>query len=171
MQRQGIKVDEGSLHEMSRDLNEHMQRTELELYETIGHTVNINSPQQLSDLLFNELGLPKTRRTKTGYSTDANALENMRGFHPVVDKILDYRQVSKLKSTYVDTLPELINPDTGRIHTSYNQVGSATGRMSSSDPNLQNIPIRTEMGKAGAQRLHGRGRARLGAVRRRLLAD
>ncbi len=147
MQRQGIKVDEGSLHEMSRDLNEHMQRTELELYETIGHTVNINSPQQLSDLLFNELGLPKTRRTKTGYSTDANALENMRGFHPVVDKILEYRQVSKLKSTYVDTLPELINPGTGRIHTSYNQVGSATGRMSSSDPNLQNIPIRTEMGK------------------------
>ena len=147
MQRQGIKVDEGSLHEMSRDLNEHMQRTELELYETIGHTVNINSPQQLSDLLFNELGLPKTRRTKTGYSTDANALEGMRGFHPVVDKILEYRQVSKLKSTYVDTLPELINPDTGRIHTSYNQVGSATGRMSSSDPNLQNIPIRTEMGK------------------------
>ena len=147
MQRQGIKVDEGSLHEMSRDLNEHMQRTEIELYETIGHTVNINSPQQLSDLLFNELGLPKTRRTKTGYSTDANALEGMRGFHPVVDKILEYRQVSKLKSTYVDTLPELINPDTGRIHTSYNQVGSATGRMSSSDPNLQNIPIRTEMGK------------------------
>ena len=147
MQRQGIKVDEGSLHEMSRDLNEHMQRTELELYESIGHTVNINSPQQLSDLLFNELGLPKTRRTKTGYSTDANALEGMRGFHPVVDKILEYRQVSKLKSTYVDTLPELINPDTGRIHTSYNQVGSATGRMSSSDPNLQNIPIRTEMGK------------------------
>ena len=147
MQRQGIKVDEGSLHEMSRDLNEHMQRTELELYETIGHTVNINSPHQLSDLLFNELGLPKTRRTKTGYSTDANALEGMRGFHPVVDKILEYRQVSKLKSTYVDTLPELINPDTGRIHTSYNQVGSATGRMSSSDPNLQNIPIRTEMGK------------------------
>ena len=147
MQRQGIKVDEGSLHEMSRDLNEHMQRTELELYESIGHTVNINSPQQLSDLLFNELGLPKTRRTKTGYSTDANALEGMRGFHPVVDKILEYRQVSKLKSTYVDTLPELINPNTGRIHTSYNQVGSATGRMSSSDPNLQNIPIRTEMGK------------------------
>ena len=147
MQRQGIKLDEGSLHEMSRDLNEHMQRTELELYESIGHTVNINSPQQLSDLLFNELGLPKTRRTKTGYSTDANALEGMRGLHPVVDKILEYRQVTKLKSTYVDTLPELVNPETGRIHTSYNQVGSTTGRMSSSDPNLQNIPIRTEMGK------------------------
>ena len=147
MQRQGIKLDEGMLHEMSRDLNEHMHRTEMELYQSIGHTVNINSPQQLSDLLFNELGLPKTRRTKTGYSTDANSLEGMKGLHPVVDKILEYRQVSKLKSTYVDALPELINPATGRIHTSYNQVGSATGRMSSSDPNLQNIPIRTEMGK------------------------
>ncbi|MDE2843731.1 MAG: DNA polymerase I [Chloroflexota bacterium] len=147
MQRRGIKLDEGMLHEMSRDLNEQMQRGELELYETIGHSVNINSPQQLSDLLFNELGLPKTRRTRTGYSTDANALENMKGLHPVVDKILEYRQVSKLKSTYVDTLPELIDPNTGRIHTSYNQVGSATGRMSSSDPNLQNIPIRTEVGR------------------------
>ncbi len=147
MQRQGIRVDEGMLHEMSRDLNESLARTETELYESIGHTVNINSPQQLSDLLFGELGLPKTRRTKTGYSTDANSLESMRGYHPVVDKILEYRQTSKLKSTYVDTLPELINPATGRIHTSYNQVGSATGRISSSDPNLQNIPIRTEEGR------------------------
>ena len=147
MQRQGIKVDVGMLHEMARDLNEQMHQTEMELYESIGHTVNINSPQQLSDLLFNEIGLPKTKRTKTGYSTDANSLENLKGHHPVVDKILDYRQISKLKSTYVDTLPELINPDTGRIHTSYNQVGSATGRMSSSDPNLQNIPIRTEVGR------------------------
>ena len=147
MQRHGIKVDAGSLHEMARDLNEQMHLTEMELYQSIGHTVNINSPQQLSDLLFNELGLPKTKRTKTGYSTDANSLENLKGLHPVVDNILDYRQISKLKSTYVDTLPELINPATGRIHTSYNQVGSATGRMSSSDPNLQNIPIRTEVGR------------------------
>ena len=147
MQRHGIKVDAGSLHEMARDLNEQMHQTEMELYQSIGHTVNINSPQQLSDLLFNELGLPKTKRTKTGYSTDANSLENLKGLHPVVDNILDYRQISKLKSTYVDTLPELINPATGRIHTSYNQVGSATGRMSSSDPNLQNIPIRTEVGR------------------------
>ena len=147
MQRNGIKVDVGMLHEMARDLNHQMQQTETELYESIGHTVNINSPQQLSDLLFKELGLPKTKRTKTGWSTDANSLESLKGLHPVVDKILDYRQTSKLKSTYVDTLPELINPGTGRIHTSYNQVGSATGRMSSSDPNLQNIPIRTELGR------------------------
>jgi DNA polymerase-1 len=124
-----------------------MAQTENELYQTIGHAVNINSPQQLSDLLFKELGLPRTRRTKTGYSTDANSLEALSGLHPVVDKILEYRQISKLKSTYVDALPEMINPRTGRIHTSYNQTGSATGRVSSSDPNLQNIPIRTELGR------------------------
>ena len=147
MQQHGIKVDEGVLHEMSRDLNQQMNQTEVELYESIGHTVNINSPLQLSDLLFKELGLPRTKRTKTGYSTDANSLEALKGLHPVVDKILEYRQISKLKSTYVDALPEMINPRTGRIHTSYNQTGSATGRVSSSDPNLQNIPIRTELGR------------------------
>jgi DNA polymerase-1 len=147
MQQHGIKVDEGILHEMARDLNQQMSQTEVDLYESIGHTVNINSPQQLSDLLFKELGLPHTKRTKTGYSTDANSLEGLKGHHPVVDKILDYRQIAKLKSTYVDALPEMINPRTGRIHTSYNQVGSLTGRMSSSEPNLQNIPIRTELGR------------------------
>ena len=147
MQRSGIRLDSGILHEMSGDLNQHMHETEMELYQSIGHTVNINSPQQLSDLLFKELGLPKTKRTKTGYSTDANSLESLKGLHPVVDQILEYRQISKLKSTYVDSLPELVNPNTGRIHTTYHQTGSATGRVSSSDPNLQNIPVRTELGK------------------------
>ena len=147
MQRRGIMLEEGALHEMSRDLNQQMQQTETELYQSIGHTVNINSPQQLSDLLFGELGLPRTKRTKTGYSTDANSLEGLKGLHPVVDKILEYRQITKLKSTYVDALPEMINLDTRRIHTSYNQTGSATGRVSSSDPNLQNIPVRTELGR------------------------
>ena len=147
MERHGIKLDSGVLHEMSRDLNEQLQQVEHDLYQGIGHTVNINSPQQLSDLLFNELGLPRTKRTKTGYSTDANSLESLKGAHPVVDHILEYRQVAKLKSTYVDALPEMVNPSTGRIHTSYNQTGSATGRISSSDPNLQNIPIRTELGR------------------------
>jgi DNA polymerase-1 len=147
MQRHGIKLDAGILHEMSRDLHQQLQQVEVELYQSVGHTVNINSPLQLSDLLFKELGLPRTRRTKTGYSTDAGALESLKGFHPVVDRILEYRQISKLKSTYVDALPEMINPSTGRVHTSYNQTGSATGRMSSSDPNLQNIPIRTELGR------------------------
>ena len=147
MQSHGIKVDAGALHEMSRDLNQQMQQVEQALYDSIGHTVNINSPLQLSDLLFKELGLPRTKRTKTGYSTDANSLEGLKGVHPVVDNILEFRQISKLKSTYVDALPEMINPRTGRIHTSYNQTGSATGRISSSDPNLQNIPIRTELGR------------------------
>ena len=91
--------------------------------------------------------MPKSRRTRSGYSTDANALEALKGLHPAVDKILDYRQVSKLKSTYVDALPEMVNTNTGRIHTSYHQTGSATGRVSSSDPNLQNIPVRTELGR------------------------
>lgn len=147
MQRNGVKLDAGILHEMSRDLKEQLDQIETGLYQSIGHQVNINSPKQLSDLLFSELGLPKTRRTKSGYSTDANALESLKGMHPVVDGILDYRQVSKLKSTYVDALPEMVNARTGRIHTSYHQTGSDTGRLSSSDPNLQNIPIRTELGR------------------------
>ncbi len=94
MQRHGIKLDAAALREMSEDLREQMFTTEEELNKSIGHTVNINSPQQLSDLLFNEIGLPKTKRTKTGYSTDANSLEGLKGLHPVVDHILDYRQVS-----------------------------------------------------------------------------
>ncbi len=148
MQHAGVRLDAGILHEMSRDLNEQLEQIQTDLYEDIGHAVNINSPKQLSDLLFGELGLPKTRRTRSGaYTTDANALEGLKGLHPVVDRILDYRQVSKLKSTYVDALPEMVNPRTGRIHTSYHQTGSETGRLSSSDPNLQNIPIRTELGR------------------------
>ena len=171
MQRHGIKVDAGALHEMARDLNEQMHLTEMELYQSIGHTVNINSPQQLSDLLFNELGLPKTKRTKTGYSTDANSLENLKGLHPVVDNILDYRQISKLKSTYVDTLPELINPATGRIHTSYNQVGSATGPYVQQRPQPAKHPHPHRGGPPGTPRLHRRGRPRLAPLLRRLLPD
>ena len=148
MQHAGVRLDAGILHEMSRDLNVQLEQIQTDLYEDIGHAININSPKQLSDLLFGELGLPKTRRTRSGaYTTDANALEGLKGLHPVVDRILDYRQVSKLKSTYVDALPEMVNPRTGRIHTSYHQTGSETGRLSSSDPNLQNIPIRTELGR------------------------
>ena len=147
MQQAGVRLDAGILHEMSRDLSAQLAQIEADLYRDIGHSVNINSPKQLSDLLFGELGLPKTRRTRSGYSTDANALETLKGLHPVVDGILEYRQVAKLKSTYVDALPEMVNRHTGRIHTSYHQTGSATGRLSSSDPNLQNIPIRTEQGR------------------------
>ena len=147
MQRHGIKMDSGVLHEMSADLYRQTEQIKSDIYQSVGHEVNLDSLKQLSDLLFAELGLPKTRRTKTGYSTDANALEGLKGIHPVVDGILEYRQVSKLKSTYVDALPDMVNPATGRVHTSYNQTGSATGRISSSDPNLQNIPIRTELGR------------------------
>ena len=147
MQRHGIKMDSGVLHEMSADLYRQTEQIKSDIYQSVGHEVNLDSPKQLSDLLFAELGLPKTRRTKTGYSTDANALEGLKGIHPVVDGILEYRQVSKLKSTYVDALPDMVNPATGRVHTSYNQTGSATGRISSSDPNLQNIPVRTELGR------------------------
>ena len=148
MERHGIKMDAGVLHEMSADMFRQLREIETGIYDSVGHEVNLNSPPQLSDLLFKELSLPRTKRTKTGhYSTDANSLESLKGMHPVVDQILEYRQVAKLKSTYVDALPDMVNPGTGRVHTSYNQTGSATGRMSSSDPNLQNIPIRTEVGR------------------------
>ncbi|MDO8751821.1 MAG: DNA polymerase, partial [Dehalococcoidia bacterium] len=141
---------------MSTDLAEQIQRLEGEIYDEAGERFNIGSPQQLGTVLFEkllppaklrEMELPQPRRTKTGYSTDASVLEELKGAHPVVDKVLEYRQLTKLKSTYLDTLPTLVNPRTGRVHTSYNQVGSATGRFSSSDPNLQNIPIRTELGR------------------------
>ena len=102
MERRGICADAGVLHEMSRDLDTHMRQVETDTYNSVGHVININSPQQLSDLLFNELKLPKSKRTKTGYSTDANSLEALKGVHPVIDGILEYRQLSKLKSTYVD---------------------------------------------------------------------
>ena len=147
MQSHGISLDPGALHEMSVGLEQHLKELEEGIYGLAGHIVNLNSPQQLSDLLFNELGLPKTKRTKTGYSTDANSLEFLKGAHPVIDRILEYRQLGKLKGTYLDSLPQMINPHTGRLHTSYNQTGSTTGRVSSSDPNLQNIPVRTELGR------------------------
>ncbi|MGH2585762.1 MAG: DNA polymerase, partial [Dehalococcoidia bacterium] len=114
---------------------------------TAGERINLNSPRQLSALFFEKLNLPKTRPTTLGWSTDAQAMERLRGTHPAVDLLFEYREVAKLKSTYVDALPGLINPDTGRIHTNYNQARAATGRLSSEDPNLQNIPIRTELGR------------------------
>ena len=148
LQRTGIALDAGALHEMSLDLEQQLGELEASIYNIVGHIVNLNSPQQLSSLLFEELQLPKTKRTRTGgYTTDANALEFLRGAHPVIDKVLEFRQLSKLKSTYVDALPQMVNQRTGRLHTSYHQTGSATGRLSSSDPNLQNIPIRTELGR------------------------
>ncbi|EQD26945.1 DNA polymerase I, partial [mine drainage metagenome] len=112
-----------------------------------GHQFSPGSPPQLSALLYDELGLKSSRRTKTGRSTDAQALEGLREAHPIVPLVLEWRQLSKLKSTYIDALPELVDAQDGRIHTSFNQAVAATGRLSSSDPNLQNIPVRTELGR------------------------
>jgi DNA polymerase-1 len=148
MELNGMAVDVGVLKEMSGVLAEEVRRVEEEIYRVVGHRFNIGSPQQLSRVLFEELRLPKTRRLKTGsYSTDAQSLEELRGTHPVIDLIFEYRELTKLKGTYVDALPGLVNPRTGRIHSDFNQTGAATGRISSSNPNLQNIPVRSELGR------------------------
>jgi DNA polymerase-1 len=142
MEENGILLDTDLLREMSLEQGQQLLKLEREIYSSVGHQFNINSPQQLGKVLFGELKLPQSRRTKTGYSTEASVMEALRGVHPVIGLILEYRQLSKLKSTYVDALPALINRKTGRVHTNFNQTGTATGRLSSSDPNLQNIPIR-----------------------------
>jgi len=147
MERNGVALDTDLLKQMSRRLGEQLLKLEKDIYDNVGHQFNINSPQQLSKVLFEDLGLPTARKTKGGYSTGAAILEELRGVHPAVGFILDYRQLSKIKSTYIDALPGLVNPKTGRVHTSFNQTRTATGRLSSSDPNLQNIPVRGEMGR------------------------
>jgi DNA polymerase-1 len=146
MEKNGILLDTDLLRAMSREMGKELLRLEKEIYGSVGHQFNINSPQQLGKVLFEDLKLPQSRRTKTGYSTEASVMEALRGVHPIIEFILQYRQLSKLKSTYVDALPALINHKTGRVHTTFNQTGTTTGRLSSSDPNLQNIPIRTELG-------------------------
>ncbi len=148
MEEAGVAVDTDALREMSRNLGKQIERLEREAYDSVGHEFNMGSPQQLSQVLFEELKLPKTRRTKQGYTTDATALEALRGAHAVIDILLEWRQLTKLKSTYIDALPALVNPKTGRIHSNFNQTVAATGRLSSQDPNLQNIPVRTDLGNA-----------------------
>jgi DNA polymerase-1 len=137
------------LVQMSKVLKQEQANIEEQIYELVGHEFNVNSTKQLSEVLFDELDLPKRgiRKTVHGYSTAADALALLQGKHPIIDLILEQRQISKLESTYVSTLPTLVNPRTGRVHTSYNQTGTVTGRLSSSNPNLQNIPIRTELGR------------------------
>jgi len=147
MEMNGIALDTALLRQMAHELGEQLLRLEAEIYNNVGHQFNINSPQQLGLVLFDELKLPTTQKRKGSYSTSASVLEELRGAHPIIELILDYRQLSKLKSTYVDALPTLINPVTNRVHTSFNQTRTATGRLSSSDPNLQNIPIRGDVGK------------------------
>jgi len=150
MQRAGVKLDVEYLEKMSLELGQRLDELQEEIEAQIGHSININSTQQLSVALFDEMGLalPWMRRGKSGYySTAADVLEKIKDKHPVVEMILEHRQLVKLKGTYVDALPALVNSRTGRLHTSYNQAGSVTGRFSSSNPNLQNIPIRTELGR------------------------
>ena len=147
MERNGVALDVDLLRHMSQSLGKQLVDLEQEIYGYTGHKFNINSPQQLSGVLFAELKLPGAKKTKTGYSTDASTLEGLREAHPIVKLVLEYRQLAKLKSTYIDALPALINPATRRVHTSFNQTVTATGRLSSSEPNLQNIPIRGELGR------------------------
>ncbi|MFC1864389.1 DNA polymerase I [Chloroflexota bacterium] len=146
MERNGIALDTELLRQMAHHLGEQLLKLEAEIYKDVGHHFNINSPQQLGSVLFEELKLP-THKRKGSYSTGASVLEELRGTHPIIEFVLDYRQLAKLKSTYIDALPSLINPKTRRVHTSFNQTRTATGRLSSSDPNLQNIPVRGELGK------------------------
>ena len=149
MERAGMAVDLEGLARYSVELGEDSARLEAEVRELAGVDFNLGSPKQLGEVLFDRLKLdPKAKKTKTGqYATGEEVLENFRKEHPIVDKLLEWRQVGKLKSTYVDALPELVNPRTGRIHTTFNQAVAATGRLSSTNPNLQNIPIRTERGQ------------------------
>jgi DNA polymerase I len=150
MEQTGIRIDPEVLSLMSKDFEAQLQVLTDDIYQLAAHPFNINSPQQLGVVLFEELRLPtpgKTAKTKS-YSTAADVLEALATDHPIAQKVLDYRQLSKLKSTYIDALPQLIKPETSRVHTTYNQTGAATGRLSSNDPNLQNIPIRTAQGRA-----------------------
>ena len=147
MEYEGIKIDTEALQQQSKELEILMDNYAQQIYRLAGEEFNINSTKQLQEILFDKLKLTTGRKTKTGFSTDARSLENLRGEHEIIDIILNYRQVAKLKSTYTDALPNLINPKTGRVHTSFNQTGASTGRLSSNDPNLQNIPIRTDLGK------------------------
>ena len=146
MEKEGIRADAGILKEYAQELGEKIQELEQEIYTEAGENFNINSPKQLGNILFEKLQLPGSKKTKSGYSTAADILENLAPDYPIVQKVLDYRQVAKLKSTYADGLAAFIGED-GRIHGTFHQTVTATGRISSTDPNLQNIPIRTEMGR------------------------
>jgi DNA polymerase-1 len=147
MERHGIRVDPARLGEFSRELEVHLERTTRDIYRLAGEEFNIGSPKQLAHILFEKLKLPVVKRTKTGYSTDADVLEQLAIGHELPALIVEHRTLAKLKSTYADALPTLVNAATGRIHPSFNQLVAATGRLSSSNPNAQNIPVRTELGR------------------------
>ncbi len=151
MEREGITLDTGFFEKFGGEIGERLAEIETEVHDHVGHSFNLNSTQQLSKVLFEDLKLePPDRGKKTAsghYSTSAAVLDELKGKHPVVDLLLEYRELAKLKSTYLDALPQEINPRTGKVHTSFNQTGSVTGRLASSEPNLQNIPTRTELGR------------------------
>ncbi len=148
MEKTGIKLDTAFLKEMSQQFAKNIADIREEIFKIAGEEFNLNSPRQLSQILFHKLKLPVIKKIKTGYSTNAQVLHKLSEKHEVVAKILYYRELEKLKNTYIDKLPQLINPQSGRIHTCFNQTGTSTGRLSSNNPNLQNIPIRTELGRA-----------------------
>jgi DNA polymerase-1 len=147
LERAGVAVDTSVLGALGRDAESEIARLEREAHRAAGHEFNVNSPRQLETILFDELGLKPLKRTKTSRSTDAETLEALSEAHELPGVVLEIRQISKLKGTYIDALPALVNPDTGRVHTSWDQSVAATGRLSSTDPNLQNIPIRTALGR------------------------
>jgi DNA polymerase-1 len=149
MEEAGVRIDVAFLREMSAELEHEAERLEAEIVDMAGEPINVNSPRQLGTLLFEKMKIKPLRRTlkSKAFSTDQDVLEELASEHPIARKILDYRTVTKLRSTYVEALPALVNPETGRVHTSFNQTVAATGRLSSSDPNLQNIPVRTELGR------------------------
>jgi DNA polymerase I len=147
MEELGVKIDLDYLNDISRDLDKRVAELESECYDLAGERINLGSPQQLRTLLYDRLGLKTTRRTKTGLSTDARALQQLVDQHPFVGKLLEFRELAKLKNTYVDALPPLVDPADGRVHTTYDQTATTTGRLSSTNPNLMNIPVRTDLGK------------------------
>ncbi len=147
MEVYGVALDGEFLRNLNEQLVEQISVLEKEIYDSVGHQFNINSTKQLGDILFGELKLPSGKKTKTGYSVSADVIESLRGKHPIVDHLLEYRQLTKLKSTYVDGLLAQMDPVTGRVHTSFSQTTASSGRLSSSNPNLQNIPVRTEVGR------------------------
>ena len=147
MELKGLRIDTDELQRQSRALVADIQRLEAMIFKEAGETFNVGSPKQLGHILFEKMKLPAGRKTKTGYSTDSDVLESLAVEHPIAKHLIEYRELTKLKSTYLDALPALVDPKTGRVHTSLNQAATATGRLSSTNPNLQNIPIRTERGR------------------------
>ena len=147
MELAGVTLDTGILDDLDQQLNTEIASVTTEIYEDAGHEFNIGSPKQLSGVLFDQLELPKTRKTTQGYSTDAQQMERLVDAHPIVNRVLQWRELTKLRSTYVESLPNEVHESTGRVHTDYNQTVAATGRLSSESPNLQNIPVRTEQGR------------------------